>query len=250
MERDEKNEKIKILVVDDHEGMRVSLEWTLKKRGYEVTTLEDGYQAIEKVKKDHFHIIFMDIKMPGINGVETFIKIKEISPKTRVIMMTAFAVEDLLKRAMQEGAYAVVYKPFEIRNIFSVIDQSLQSKPLVLIVDDLSNDRTILKKILEDRNYRVIDVNNGYECLKLVQERSFDVIMLDIKIPGMNGVETLIKIREFHPKICVVMMTGYSVEDLIKEAMRHGSYTCLYKPFDIEKVIKAIDDCIKTCRDK
>ena len=85
---------LKILVVDDQEGMRLTLGGILKRHGYQVTTLENGYRAVEEVRNTRFDMIFMDIKMPGIDGVETFVRIKEIRPDVNVIMMTAFAVED------------------------------------------------------------------------------------------------------------------------------------------------------------
>ena len=72
--------KAKILVVDDMKGMRLTLAVTIEEMGYDVTGVEDGYQAIDAVKKAHFDLIFMDIKMPGINGVQTFREVKKISP--------------------------------------------------------------------------------------------------------------------------------------------------------------------------
>ena len=99
----------KILVVDDQRGMRLTLSGVIEDKGYDVTGVEDGYQAIDAASKTLFDVIFMDIKMPGINGVQTFREIKKISPSSVVVMMTGFAVEDLVKEALDEGAFSVVY---------------------------------------------------------------------------------------------------------------------------------------------
>ena len=114
-----------ILVVDDLKGMRVTLGRILEDEGHNVVLAENGYQAIEAAKQTSFDLIFMDIKMPGINGVQTFREVKKINPQAAVIMMTAYSVEDLVREALEEGAYAVVYKPFDIENILSIIESAL-----------------------------------------------------------------------------------------------------------------------------
>src|SRR5579859_476673 len=92
-------EPVSILVVDDQSGIRLTLKGILGKRGYKVAIAESGEQAIEAVRKEHFQLILMDIKMPGISGVDAFIQIKEIAPDTTVILMTAYAMEAEIRRA-------------------------------------------------------------------------------------------------------------------------------------------------------
>lgn len=234
-------EKVKILVVDDEESAAKTLGGILEDEGYAVDTARDGNKAIEMVKTAHYHIIFMDIKMPGINGVETFKEVKRIDPDAAVIMMTAYAVEDLIKEAVQEGAYACVYKPFDMEKILRTIDEVLKAG-LILIVDDRAADRQTLKGILEDRGYRVATAKNGEEAVKRIKANGFDICFVDIIMPMMDGVEVLRKIKEIKPEIPVIMMTGYSLEELVKEAVKYGAYTCIYKPFDIEKLLKIVAD--------
>jgi two-component system response regulator HydG len=117
--------KNNILVVDDLKSIRLTLGGILGDEGYNVVLAENGYQAIEAAKRTPFDLVFMDIKMPGINGVQTFREIKKINPEAVVVMMTAYSVGDLVKQALVEGAYAVVYKPFDIDDIVSVIDSAL-----------------------------------------------------------------------------------------------------------------------------
>ncbi|MBI3930867.1 MAG: response regulator, partial [Chloroflexi bacterium] len=98
-------EKTNILIVDDLRNMSLTLGGILEDEGYNVVIVADGYQAIAAVSKSHFDIIFMDIKMPGIDGVQTFTEVKKIDPRAVVLMMTAYSVEDLVKQAVSEGAY-------------------------------------------------------------------------------------------------------------------------------------------------
>lgn len=234
-------EKTNVLVVDDLRSMRLTLWGILDDEGYNVVTVEDGYQAIDTVKENHFDIIFMDMKMPGINGVQAFREIKKIDPKVAVIMMTAYSVEDLVKEALEEGACAIVYKPFDIDKIIALIEELLHEKILILVVDDEFADRETLKGILEDKGYRVAVARDAAEAIDMVKGRHYDIIFLDVRMPDMDGVKTLEQVKEIDPQATVILMTGYSEEDLVKRAITQGAYTCIYKPFDTEKVITLVE---------
>ncbi len=234
--------KTNILVVDDLRSIRLTLGGILEDEGHNVVTVENGYQAIETVRGTHFDAIFMDVKMPGINGVQTFREIKKIDPKAAVIMMTAYSVEDLIKEALEEGAYTIVYKPFEIDKIITIIEELLHEKTLILVVDDRVSDRETMKTILADRGYRVATARDGMEAIELVKSRHYDIIFLDVRLPGMDGVETFEQVKKIDPEATVIMMTGYTEEDLVKRAISEGAYTCIYKPFDMQKVIGLVEN--------
>jgi DNA-binding NtrC family response regulator len=221
--------------------MRVTLGGILEDKGHNVVMVENGYQAIEAVKKTLFDVIFIDIKMPGINGVQTFREIKRIDPKAVVIMMTAYSVEDLLKEALEEGAYATVYKPFDVDKIIAVIEEVLHEKTLILVVDDKFSDRETLKTILEDKGYRVATAMDGTEAIEMVKSKHYDIIFLDVILPGIDGVETFERVKGIDPEVTVIMMTGYTEEDLVRKAVSEGAYTCIYKPFHMEKLIELVE---------
>jgi len=238
-------EKVSILVVDDLWSIRLTLGGILEDKGYNVVTAENGYQAIEATRKTHFDVVFMDIKMPGINGVQTFREVKKIDPEAAVIMMTAYSVEDLVKEALEEGAYAIAYKPFDIDRIVALIGELLRGKILILIVDDQFGDRETLKGIMEDKGYRVATARDGAEAIEMVKSRHYDIIFLEVRLPDMNGVETFERVNKIDPQAAVIMMTGYTEDDLVRRAINQGAYTCIYKPFDIEKLIALVEDIAK-----
>ena len=233
--------KTNILVVDDLRRIRLTLGVILEDEGHNVVMVENGYQAIEAVRKTHFDAIFMDIKMPGIDGVQTFREVKKIDPKAAVIMMTAYSVEDLVKEALEEGAYAVVYKPFDIDRIIAIIEELLKDV-LILVVDEQFTDREALKAILEDKGYRVATAKDGAEAIEMVRSQHYDIIFLDVSLPDMNGAETFERVKKIDPKATVIMMSGYTEEELVSRAMREGAYACIYKPFDMKKVIALVEN--------
>ena len=112
----------KLLVVDDEPGMRLTLSAVLTSKGYAVTAAECGHDAIAAVSEMSFSVIFLDVMMPGINGIETLRSIKKTRPDSIVIMMTGFTEEKLVHEAMTEGAFAVIYKPFDMQRIFSFLE--------------------------------------------------------------------------------------------------------------------------------
>ena len=114
-------ERANILVVDDEQGIRITLAGILEDEGYNVVVAEDGYKGIAAAEKTKFKIAFIDMKMPGINGIETFKRIKKISPDTIIFFMTAFIAEDLLKEAIKLETQAILYKPLDIDLVLKVI---------------------------------------------------------------------------------------------------------------------------------
>ncbi len=236
--------KTNVLVVDDQIGMLETFTDILEDRGFDVATAEDGFQAIKKVKEQSFDIIFMDIKMPGINGVQTYREMKKINPKITVIMMTAYSVEDLVKEAIEEGAYTVIYKPFDMDKVIQTIENSLETS-LILVVDDRLEDRETFKDLLEDKGYKVTTAKDGYQAIELVKQGKFNVIFIDVKMPGINGIKTFEEVHKIRPDVPVIMVTGYSVEELVEEAVNKGAYACVYKPLDMDNILKVIEEIKK-----
>jgi len=102
---------VKILLVDDNEAFLDSAMDVLEMEGFDVTTASSGEEGVRKVRSGSFDVVLMDIKMPGLNGVEAFIEMKKHHPNIRVIICTAYMIDDLIRQARREGAFAVLNKP-------------------------------------------------------------------------------------------------------------------------------------------
>ena len=119
--------RMQILIVDDQNGIRRTMTGIIENLGFQVVDVEDGYQAIDRIKNTRFDLVFLDIKMPGINGVQTFREIKKLRPDSLVVMMTGFDVAELIDASFDEGAICVVYKPFDSEQIVDVVRSAHQS---------------------------------------------------------------------------------------------------------------------------
>jgi len=230
---------VNLLIVDDDINMLATVGDVFQDRGYNVAMVEDGRRAIKLVSRRYFDVVLMDVRMPGIDGLETYKEVKRIIPTAAVIMMTGDSKEELVKKAIEEGAYTVIYKPFNVKKVIKIVEEALK-KPIILIVDDRIEDRETLRDILAGRGYRTVLAKDGYEAVGFVEKGNFDVILLDIKMPKMDGIKTMERIKEFKPEAGIIMMTAYSMEEFVEDSLRKGAYTCLFKPIDVERMLEAI----------
>ncbi|MBU4252935.1 MAG: response regulator [Candidatus Omnitrophica bacterium] len=118
----------KILLVDDNEDLCRNLADILKLKKYEVTVVYDGTRAIEAIKKRGFDVVLMDVKMPGISGIETLKIIKQINPDLSVIFITAFADDIFYKQGLKDGDVEVVQKPMDIDKFLDRINTIVTKK--------------------------------------------------------------------------------------------------------------------------
>jgi DNA-binding NtrC family response regulator len=123
--------KHKILIVDDEPDICKALEFLLMREGYDVTSVNSGEDAIERIKKENFEVMLSDIKMGKVDGMVVLEKTKEISPDTPVVMMTAFASIESAVEAMRKGAYDYIVKPFLNEEIKLTIKKILEQRRIL-----------------------------------------------------------------------------------------------------------------------
>ncbi len=230
---------IKVLVVDDQRSIRLTLSAILESRGCDVTEVEDGYRAIDAAGERSFDLVLMDIKMPGINGVQTFREIKKISPGSLVVMMTGYAVQDLVDTAMEEGALSVIYKPFEMEEVFKLVD-SISKSVKILVVDDNTLVRESLTGILASHGHEVVSASCGEDALEIVRDGSFDLALMDVNLPGSDGFSIFKQMQEISPGTGVVFITGLELAGEFKETSEELNYPLLYKPLDVQNLLTLV----------
>jgi len=136
--------KDKILVADDEQSMREFLDIMLKKEGYKVSLASNGEEVVKLIDNDLFDLVLLDIRMPKLDGISALKKIKAITPETIVIMITAYASADTAIKAMKEGAYDYITKPFKVEEIKLIIKNALEKI-------NLQKENILLKQVVRDR---------------------------------------------------------------------------------------------------
>lgn len=114
-------------------------------------------------------------------------------------------------------------------------------KPRVLIVDDEERFRITLGKLLASKGLEVKTLGSGREALEELEASDYDVVLLDVKMPGMSGVEALGAMKKTHPHLEVIILTGHASVDVAVDIMRLGGYEYLLKPCPLEELIEKIE---------
>ncbi len=234
---------MKILVVDDDRRIVKTTCDILKIKGYEAVAAFSGEEGVAQVTAAVPDCVLMDIKMMGISGVEAMKRMKAVVPTLPVVLVSAYATEDLIEDAKQSGAYAVLSKPLNFQMILSFL-ALLRKEENILVVDDDSNFCKTLKGVLSLRGYHVETEGESDKVLSNMEKDYKLVVLLDLDLGSTSGVDVLRKIREKYPSKPVVLVTGYRGEmgDSIDRALKIGAYTCLYKPFETEALIALIEE--------
>ena len=115
----------------------------------------------------------------------------------------------------------------------------------ILIVDDQPGIRLLLNEVFKKAGYVTHLAPNGVEALKIFDQEHIDCVLLDMKIPGMNGIEILQKLKEKNKDLPVMMMTAYGEQDLIDEALSLGASNYFTKPFNIFDVLNEVGNILK-----
>jgi len=241
----EKTNKGRILIVDDQSGIRESMSDVLLIEGYEVFTFENGFAAIEKSKDVSFDVAFLDIKMPGINGVDTFRGIKRYSPETVVFMITANAEEELINQALEEGAYAIINKPFDMDMIIDIVRDS-QKKTAILMVDDEKEFIDKTRQELIKKGYKVISVSDEVKAKESFSRKAEEVVLVNIK-GQVNSEDIFKKIKnitgEENPRI--IMINSCKFNGNAGEIITVGTRKLQNQNLDINEIKNTIDGILK-----
>nr|WP_096156332.1 MULTISPECIES: response regulator [Bacillus] len=114
------------------------------------------------------------------------------------------------------------------------------SQRKLLIVDDQFGIRILLNEVFSKEGYQTFQAANGYQALDIVEKHSPDLVLLDMKIPGMDGIEILKRLKAINKDIQVIIMTAYGELDMIQESKDLGAITHFAKPFDIDEIREAV----------
>ncbi|MBI5044002.1 MAG: sigma-54-dependent Fis family transcriptional regulator [Nitrospirae bacterium] len=170
-----------ILLIEDDEILRITVYDALVKKGWEVTTAADGYEASDLIKKNDYDIVVCDIRLPRKNGIELLQEVKKLYPETEVIMMTAYGkVEDAVS-AMRLGAYDYITKPFSIEDLIMRIEKIVSHQAL-------KREYQLLKTHVEDRYslFNIIGRSKKMQALFDIIER-VSKIDSNVIIMGESG---------------------------------------------------------------
>jgi DNA-binding NtrC family response regulator len=235
-----------ILAVDDDPLVIEFLKIVLKKVGYEkILTAGSGEEALSIISKERPGLVLLDIKMPGMDGIETLKEIRKIDPDLKVIILTCFGTPELESEARRLGVSDFLCKELGVEAFLKTVtkfsketktgvEKEEKRKAKILVVDDEPGVLEALYEFLTLKEYEVIKANNGKEALAKVKAERPHLVLLDIRMPGMDGFEVLGKIKEDEPSLSVIMISGVQDMETARKSLEMGACDYITKPFNLD----------------
>jgi len=264
---------MKVLVVDDNPTSRGILQEILESFSFEVTLAssgEEGLAEVEKAPDDApFGLVVMDWKMPGMDGIETSRRIKEHPDLTKIpaiVLVTAYGREEIMQQAERVGLDGFLIKPVTPSVLFDTIVQALSGEApkrvrttqqeareadsmralkgaRVLLVEDNEINQQVAREILEGMGLNVSVANDGKEAVNAVQEGTYDVVLMDVQMPVMDGYEATRAIRS-DPRLTglpIIAMTAHAMAGDREKSIEAGMNDHVSKPIDPQALFRALD---------
>jgi two-component system sensor histidine kinase/response regulator len=247
-----------VLVADDNANARAVLSTMLQSLSCRVTAVDSGTAAIEEAmrasrKGDPYRLALLDWRMPGVDGAEAAARMSGL--RMPVILVTAYEREYALQRADEVGIDAVLHKPVSpstlhdaVVNVLTPAEQrrrASDTKPYfqggkrVLLVEDNEINREVARELLRLAGLQVVEAHNGYEALDKLDRDSFDVVLMDVQMPELDGLETVKMIRAQHRfrELPVIAMTAHAMLGDRERFLDCGMSDYIAKPIEEEQLL-------------
>ncbi|MFH1530518.1 MAG: response regulator [Pseudomonadota bacterium] len=255
----------RIVVAEDSRLQRRTWAGALRSEGYEIIEAEDGRLGLEAVRRERPDLLLTDVEMPHMTGYELCAAVKsdpEISAIPVVILTTLGGFEEI-RRGFEAGASDYLVKPKEgeresfldllvdrVQSIFS--GEGVVQRGNVLVVDDSNLTRSLVQSAVEKAGFRVTPVTSGAEALQALERAVFDLMITDVEMPGMNGMELSHRVRN-DPRtedLPILVLTASRDRSHREMGRGIGVDGYLTKPFSHEKLVVALENALNSRRAK
>ncbi|HJR75619.1 MAG TPA: response regulator [Nitrospiraceae bacterium] len=255
-----------LLVIDDDRLNCDMLHSVFTRQGYQVLTATSGQEGLELFYRRNPRVTLLDLRMPGMDGLAVLKEIRAHDPAAGVILLGGGATEDQENQARELRVSDFFRKGLSLDMLIGVVNQvaqqdvrrkpgqgtALQSHPAlnetILVVDDDAPVRDLLVRFLELRGYQVRSAKSGIEALSMVAHSKPDVMVLDLVMPGVNGVDVLRSLRETEYPGGIILLTGNHNDEVLEKAWAMGPQEALGKPVDLERLLMAVQ-LVMVCRE-
>jgi DNA-binding response OmpR family regulator len=256
---------IKLLIVDDDRMNCDLLQSVFTRQGYHVITATTGREGLRLFRTSGPRVTLLDLRMPEMDGLTVLKEIRAIDPHAPVIIMGGGATEiqedqsralratDFIRKGLSldilvERVNRITQQPVTPSSPSRNGQDIQQIDESVLVVDDELLVCDLFVQFLSLRGYRALGARDGKDALRIVEETPPDVILLDMIMPGLPGIEVLRALREKGYPGGIIIMTGSQNEELLRKAWDLGPQEILMKPVDLDRLLMAIQ-LVLVCRE-
>jgi DNA-binding response OmpR family regulator len=245
-----------ILVVDDERLICDLLRTILSRHGHEVFTAMNGQDGVALFRELRPRLTLLDLRMPGMDGVVVLKKIRDIDARADVMILSGRVTDELELRVSALGVSGVVRKGRPLEELVTALDRMLKQpaaaedlpsprapgsvQESILVVDDEPMICQLVSVFLTGHGYRTRATQRGVDALALIEQDPPQMILLDMYMPGMSGMQVLHALRDKNYQGGVIVLTASQDEHLLQEALRLGSVDVLSKPVDLDRLLLTI----------
>jgi PAS domain S-box-containing protein len=272
---------LRALVVDDNISNRKILAGMLNHWGIQTELAVDGTEALEKLNSsvasnNHFNLLLLDYMMPGIDGFEVVERCRSLfsnkAKKPRILLLSSGGIRGTREELSNIGVDRVLVKPLTREDLKQALIKELVKKNKVassktpepeitpkdvvvpetksltiLLAEDNPINRKLLERFLQIKGWNVIHAPNGAEAINRFKERHYDIILMDIQMPDVDGYEASTKIRELEARsgtgkhTPIIALTAHAMSNYREKSFSAGMDDYLTKPIDPQKLYRLID---------
>ena len=235
-----------VIVADGNAEVRSRFYEILSNLMYKVVCVPNSNELLVRLEKDRPPLIVLDENLPTLGGLKTIRKIREFDSEIRIVVLTAKETNAEVMKESPLGVSAVLKKNFSTHNMMKKILEILKEREVkgekeerqgnILVVDDEPEIRTTISTFLEKKGYRVTVAGNGEEALIEIKAYKPHLVLLDVRMPGMDGLVVLRNIKQIDESLKVVMLTAIQDKDIMDSAIKEGACDYLIKPFNLNKL--------------
>ena len=236
----------RILVVDDDRVMAKTLSEILQLQGWQVRVAHDGMEAVLAVQEQPYDAVLMDVKMPVMNGVTAFKAMKALRPGLKVVLMTAFAAQELLADAEENGVLRILSKPVDIRSLLAFLAGTLSRRGPVLLIDDDRAFLRTLSEVLQLRGFETVLASSIEQAVALMEEERPAAILLHMHLGPTTARDAVLAVHGISPEAALILYSGQpgAREEIDGDVPEELVHAYLQKPFAIEKVAGVLSEVV------
>lgn len=257
-----------ILIVDDNETNREIMIRYLDSAGVDCDAVPDGPEALEAIKSDGYDAILLDKRMPRMDGFEVLDNLPEAYHPQSIVMLTSDDLDTDRREARDRDLGAYFVKPISriklLETVADIIDtqtkrsgresagagetvrEDVSLGGTVLLVEDNANNRLVVTSYLSEYNLTIDNAENGLEALKKMKNESYDLVLMDLEMPEMDGYEATSSFRDWELEHrddhqAIVALTAHALDGAREEAIEAGCDDYLAKPVEKDTLIETIE---------